>query len=161
MEPGFIFGVLTGAAIAAYTVWDAPSVRNWHLSPVAFMVGCTLVEIPLFSLALRRRGRELLLALRAHWPRLLAFGVLSSLSLHLGSGGRHPRSRRAACADAGSQPRAREYLRCPSPPRAEGEMARRGVGAGGRRHRAHRSVNASTHTPPPETASACAAHRSA
>ena len=80
MEPGFIFGVLTGAAIAAYTVWDANSVRNWHFSPVAFMVACTLVEIPLFSLALRRRGRELLPALRAHWPPLLAFGVLSPLS---------------------------------------------------------------------------------
>lgn len=80
VPPGLLFGLLTGAAIAAYTVWDAHAVRSWQLSPVAFMVGCTLVEIPLFSLALRRRGRELVPVLREHWPRLLAFGALSPLS---------------------------------------------------------------------------------
>lgn len=79
-EPGVIFGFLTGAAIAAYTVWDAHAVRYWHLSPVAFMVGCTLLEVPLFSAALRRRHRELLPVLRAHWSRLFLFGVLSPLS---------------------------------------------------------------------------------
>lgn len=80
LDPGLLFGLLTGVTIAAYTVWDAFSLREWSLSPVAYMVGCTLVQIPLFSIALGRRHREIVPLLRAQWPRLLAFGVLSPLS---------------------------------------------------------------------------------
>lgn len=80
IDPALVFGLLTGVAIAAYTIWDAHAIRAWGLSPVAFMVGCTLVEILLFSAALGRRASELGGVLRAHWPRILAFGALSPLS---------------------------------------------------------------------------------
>lgn len=80
IDPAIVFGLLTGVAIAAYTIWDAHAIRAWGLSPVAFMVGCTLVEIVLFSAALGRRASELGSVLRAHWPRILAFGALSPLS---------------------------------------------------------------------------------
>jgi drug/metabolite transporter (DMT)-like permease len=80
LDPALVFGLLTGVAIAVYTIWDAHAIRAWSLSPVAYMVGCTLVEIPLYSLALGRSIRQLPATLREHWPRLLAFGVLSPLS---------------------------------------------------------------------------------
>jgi drug/metabolite transporter (DMT)-like permease len=80
LDPGIGFGLLTGVAIAAYTLWDAHAVRTWDISPMAYMAGCTLVEIPLYAVAAWRRRAELLSFGRAHWPRLLVFGVLSPLS---------------------------------------------------------------------------------
>lgn len=82
LDRGILFGLLTGVAIAAYTIWDAHAVRAWQIPPVAFMVGCTALEIVLFSgmlLAQRRHG-EVVAVARATWRRLLAFGVLSPLS---------------------------------------------------------------------------------
>ncbi|OII05442.1 EamA family transporter [Curtobacterium sp. MCBA15_008] len=79
VDPGLVAGLLTGVAIAAYTIWDAHIVRG-GASPVAFMVGCTAVEVVLFGAALGPRRREVLPVLRAHWARVLAFGVLSPLS---------------------------------------------------------------------------------
>ena len=80
LDPGIVFGLLTGVAIATYTIWDAHAVRELGLAPVAFMVGCTLIEIPIYTAALGRRRRELATVFRQHWPRLIAFGVLSPLS---------------------------------------------------------------------------------
>lgn len=79
IDPGIVAGLLTGVAIAAYTVWDAHVVRG-GAAPVAFMVGCTLVEVVCFGIALGPRRRDVLPVLRAHWGRVLAFGVLSPLS---------------------------------------------------------------------------------
>lgn len=75
-----VFGLLTGVAIAMYTIWDAFALRQWSVSPVAYMVGCTLLEIPLYSAALGRGHRDILPLVRAEWRRLLAFGALSPLS---------------------------------------------------------------------------------
>ena len=80
VDPAIIFGLLTGVAIAAYTIWDANAVRTWNISPVAFMVGCTLVEVVLYSLLMGRGVRELSAAFRSQWPRFIAFGILSPLS---------------------------------------------------------------------------------
>lgn len=85
VEPSIGYGVLTVTAIAAYTLWDTFVVTEWGVSPVAFMVGCALGEVPFFTLALVRGGvgeglRRLLPELRANWRALLAFGVLSPLS---------------------------------------------------------------------------------
>ena len=80
VDPSVVYGLLTGVAIAAYTIWDAHAVRTWGLSPVAFMVGCTLIEIPVYTVALGRRRAELGAVFRKHWPKLIAFGVLSPLS---------------------------------------------------------------------------------
>jgi drug/metabolite transporter (DMT)-like permease len=80
LDPSILFGVLTGVAIAAYTIWDAHALRTWDLSPVAFMVGCTVVELVLYAPWAYRRRSELLAVVREHWSRILAFGVLSPLS---------------------------------------------------------------------------------
>jgi len=80
IDPAILFGLLTGVAIAAYTIWDANAVRSWSISPVAFMVGCAFVEVVLYTILLGRGVRELPASLRAQWPRFIAFGVLSPLS---------------------------------------------------------------------------------
>jgi len=80
VDPAIVFGLLTGAAIAAYTLWDAHALRTWQLSPVAFMVGCTALELPVFTAMLGRRLPEGIRLLRRGWRRLLVFGVLSPLS---------------------------------------------------------------------------------
>ncbi|WP_024355975.1 EamA family transporter [Leucobacter chironomi] len=85
VDPGLGYGLLTGVAIAAYTVWDARAVSGMGIAPVAFMVGCSLAEIPFFTamLLLERRGGALARLrdeLRSNAVRLLAFGVLSPLA---------------------------------------------------------------------------------
>ncbi|PRA78738.1 EamA family transporter [Microbacterium sp. MYb66] len=80
IDPGIVFGLLTGVAIAIYTIWDAHAVRTWNLSPVAFMVGTTLLQVPFYSLAVRRRWSAVRALGRTQWRRILAFGILSPLS---------------------------------------------------------------------------------
>ncbi len=80
LDPALGYGLLTGVAIAAYTLWDSRSLDTWSISPVAFMVGCTALEVVLFSAMLGRRWRDVPTVLRAEAPRLIAFGVLSPLS---------------------------------------------------------------------------------
>ncbi len=77
---GLLFGAMTGVMIAVYTVWDAFAIREFSISPVAFMVGCTLLEIPLYSVALGSRLPQVITVARDHWRRLIVFGVLSPLA---------------------------------------------------------------------------------
>lgn len=80
IDPGIVFGLLTGVAIAVYTIWDAHVVRTWNLSPVAFMVGTTLLQVPFYSIAVRRRWGAVWALGRTQWHRILVFGILSPLS---------------------------------------------------------------------------------
>ena len=80
LRAGIIYGLLTGVAIAAYTLWDASVVTGGGVSPLTFMVGCTLVEAVLYAPQVYRRRSELLPVARRHWPKILAFGVLSPMS---------------------------------------------------------------------------------
>ncbi|WP_416446778.1 EamA family transporter [Leucobacter sp. HNU] len=78
-----VWGVLTGVAIAGYTVWDAIAMNRVGLPAVAYFVGFTVTEVLGFSLLLLRRrdeGPSLGAVVRTQWGRLLAFGVLSPLS---------------------------------------------------------------------------------
>lgn len=80
LDPALVYGLLTGVAIAGYTIWDAHAVRTWDVSPVAYMVGSTAAQILLFAPALRGRGAVVASTWRAHWPRVLGFGLLSPLA---------------------------------------------------------------------------------
>lgn len=80
MDPSIFYGLLTGVMIATYTLWDANAIREWSISPVAFMVGCTALELPIFLLMLRGRAREVVPLMRSQWKSLVVFGVLSPLS---------------------------------------------------------------------------------
>ncbi|WP_091227021.1 EamA family transporter [Microbacterium sp. 3J1] len=80
IDLGIVFGLLTGVAIAIYTIWDANAVRTWSLSPVAFMVGTMLLEIPFYSVGVRGRWGAVWSLGRTQWRRIVAFGILSPLS---------------------------------------------------------------------------------
>jgi drug/metabolite transporter (DMT)-like permease len=80
VDPAILFGLVTGVAIAAYTLWDAQALRTWDVSPVAFMVGCTALEIPLFTALLGRRLPRVVPLARREWRRMVTFGILSPLS---------------------------------------------------------------------------------
>ncbi|WP_311258682.1 EamA family transporter [Microbacterium sp. WCS2018Hpa-9] len=80
LDLGLVFGLLTGVAIAIYTIWDAHAVRTWNLSPVAFMVGTMLLEIPFYSLGVRGRWAAVRSLGRTQWRRIVAFSILSPLS---------------------------------------------------------------------------------
>jgi drug/metabolite transporter (DMT)-like permease len=75
-----VYGLLTGVAIALYTLWDAASLRDTGASPVAFMVGCTALEIPFFTVLVRRELGGVGDLVRREWRRILAFAALSPLS---------------------------------------------------------------------------------
>ncbi|AQY02601.1 MULTISPECIES: EamA family transporter [Microbacterium] len=80
LDLGLVFGLLTGVAIAIYTIWDAHAVRTWNLSPVAFMVGTMLLEIPFYSFGVRGRWAAVRTLGRTQWRRIVAFSILSPLS---------------------------------------------------------------------------------
>lgn len=84
IPPEIVWGVLTGVAIAGYTVWDAISMNRAGLPAVAYFVGFTVTEVLGFSVMLlllgRRERPSLGSVIRTQWGRLLVFGVLSPLS---------------------------------------------------------------------------------
>lgn len=80
LDPGLVYGLLTGVAIAAYTIWDAYAVRTWAIAPVAFMVGTMVLEIPFYTLGVRRRWGAVAALWRTQWRRIVAFSILSPLS---------------------------------------------------------------------------------
>lgn len=80
---GVIWGLLTGVAIAAYTLWDANAVQSWALAPVLLSGGTMLVEAGLLApLVLRNPGsrRGVVDVLRRHRWDVLAVSVLSPLA---------------------------------------------------------------------------------
>lgn len=80
MRAGIIYGLLTGVSIAAYTLWDASVVNGGGVSPLTFMVGCTLGELVLLApLALRRRA-QLVTVWRSFKREAVIVGLLSPLS---------------------------------------------------------------------------------
>ncbi len=77
---GVVFGVLTGAFIAAYTLWDKYAVDDLLLSPVLYYWGSLLVQtVVLLPVALRRR-EEIRGAWQARRPEALGVAVLSPVA---------------------------------------------------------------------------------
>ena len=79
-DPSIVFGLLTGVAIATYTIWDTHAVREWSLAPVPFMVGTSLMEVVIYSFLLRGRWAITMAFAGREWRRIVAFGFLSPLS---------------------------------------------------------------------------------
>lgn len=77
---GVVFGLLTGAFIAGYTLWDKYAVADLSLSPVLYYWGSLLVQtVILLPVAVRRRG-EIRGAWRSRWPEALGVAVLSPVA---------------------------------------------------------------------------------
>ncbi|KRC50915.1 hypothetical protein ASE16_08130 [Leifsonia sp. Root227] len=80
LGPGILYGLLTGVTIAVYTLWDAFTVNDLGVSPVAFMVGCSLGEVVLLAPVLVRRRAEVVAVWRRFRWQVVIVGVLSPLS---------------------------------------------------------------------------------
>jgi drug/metabolite transporter (DMT)-like permease len=80
LGPGILYGLLTGVTIAVYTLWDAFTVNDLGVSPVAFMVGCSLGEVVLLAPALIGRRAEVAAVWRQYRRQVVIVGVLSPLS---------------------------------------------------------------------------------
>ena len=82
---GMVFGLLTGALIASYTLWDKYAVSDLSLSPILYYWASLLVEALLLSpVALRGKGKVRGIW-RAYRPEALGVAVLSPLSYVLSS----------------------------------------------------------------------------
>lgn len=80
LGPGILYGLLTGVTIAVYTLWDAFTVNDLGVSPVAFMVGCSLGEVVLLAPVLITRRAEVVSVWRRFRWQAVVVGVLSPLS---------------------------------------------------------------------------------
>ncbi|HEY2603953.1 MAG TPA: EamA family transporter [Thermoleophilaceae bacterium] len=77
---GTVYAVLTGTAIAAYTLWDKHAVGAAALSPVIYYWGTNLANAVLLSPVALRRRSELRLAWTRSRLRAVAVGLLSPLA---------------------------------------------------------------------------------
>jgi drug/metabolite transporter (DMT)-like permease len=77
---GTLFAVLTGAAIASYTLWDKQAVDAAALSPIVFYWGTNLANAALLSPVALRRREDLRAAWSASRLRALGVGLLSPLA---------------------------------------------------------------------------------
>lgn len=75
-----VYGVLTGATIAGYTLWDARAVSAWAVPPILyFTAGCVLQSALLTPYALARKHQVVRLW-RDHRREVLTVAVLSPLA---------------------------------------------------------------------------------
>jgi drug/metabolite transporter (DMT)-like permease len=77
---GVLFGLLTGAFIASYTLWDKYAVSDLSLSPILYYWASLLVEAVLLSPVAIRGTDKVRDAWRAHRQEALGVAVLSPLS---------------------------------------------------------------------------------
>jgi drug/metabolite transporter (DMT)-like permease len=77
---GVTFGLLTGVAIAAYTLWDANAVTALGVAPVVLSFGGTVGEAALMTPFAIRARRSLREQVRRHGFDAVVVGVLSPLS---------------------------------------------------------------------------------
>jgi drug/metabolite transporter (DMT)-like permease len=77
---GTVFAVLTGAAIAAYTLWDKQAVGAVALSPILYYWGTNLANAALLTPAALRRRAALGQAWTRSRNRAAAVGLLSPLA---------------------------------------------------------------------------------
>jgi drug/metabolite transporter (DMT)-like permease len=77
---GVAYGLLTGAFIAAYTLWDKQAVSGLALSPILYYWAALSVQAVLLSPVALRRRDEVRAAWLAHRSEVLGVAVLSPLS---------------------------------------------------------------------------------
>jgi drug/metabolite transporter (DMT)-like permease len=78
--PGVAWGVLTGVAIAAYTVWDSHAVTDLEVPPLPYFVLNVVLQVPALTLMARRRIPRIRRAWRQLARPALTVAVLSSVA---------------------------------------------------------------------------------
>jgi drug/metabolite transporter (DMT)-like permease len=81
VRTGVLWGFLTGATIASYTLWDNYSVNHLGVPPVPYFVLGTVLQLPwLTGLLATRTGRPIREVWRATRGPVLVVGLLSPLA---------------------------------------------------------------------------------
>ena len=82
VRAGVTWGLLTGATIASYTLWDSFSVNHLDVPPLPYFVVSAVLQLPWLTLLLvRRRDRQPLAEVwRAARGPVLVVGILSPLA---------------------------------------------------------------------------------
>ncbi|WP_446664961.1 EamA family transporter [Flexivirga sp. B27] len=80
---GLQWGVLTGVAIAAYTLWDDHAMTGLALLPIPYFAMSVTWEALLMIPGLRGAGADLRQVVRRHWPEIVCVAVLSPLAYML------------------------------------------------------------------------------
>ena len=75
-----VFALLTGATIAAYTLWDKQAVDGEGLSPIVYYYGTNLANVAVLSAVAAGRRDQVALAWRTSRARALGVGILSPLA---------------------------------------------------------------------------------
>jgi drug/metabolite transporter (DMT)-like permease len=77
---GALYGLATGALIAAYTLWDAHAVTALAVPPLVLLVGAELCEFAVLGPLAWARRAQVAGLWRAHWRAVIVIAVLSPLS---------------------------------------------------------------------------------
>ena len=77
---GVVWGVGTGVAIAAYTLWDNHAVNGLDVPPLPYFVLGLLLQLPVMTLLLGRRRAQLPAVWREAKGPVMAVAVLSPLA---------------------------------------------------------------------------------
>jgi drug/metabolite transporter (DMT)-like permease len=77
---GIVYGLLVGAVIAAYTLWDANAVVQQKLPPLGYFWVTVLVQLVAFAPFALARPRFTLALARQHWWAVMVVGILSPLA---------------------------------------------------------------------------------
>lgn len=76
---GVFYGLLTGATIAAYTLWDDHSVNALAVPPVIYFTTGAVLQSAFLAPVVARQG-EVLALWRRHWRETLIVGLLSPVA---------------------------------------------------------------------------------
>jgi drug/metabolite transporter (DMT)-like permease len=77
---GLNYGLLTGAFIAAYTLWDRIAIVNNHVSALFITFASIILPLVLLIPVVIRKQTEVKLEIRTHWKQVLAIAVFQPLS---------------------------------------------------------------------------------
>lgn len=77
---GALWGVMTGATIAAYTLWDAHVIGRLGLVPASYYAGTLLFQCILLAPGILRRRAGIATSLRADWRPIAVIAVLSPIA---------------------------------------------------------------------------------
>ncbi len=77
---GILYGLLVGAVIAAYTLWDANAVVQQKLPPLGYFWITAIVQLIAFAPFALQRPKFTIAVAKQHWAAVLVVGILSPLA---------------------------------------------------------------------------------
>lgn len=80
VKAGIVYGVATGALIAAYTLWDAFSVTDLAVPPLIYFGAASILQSLLLAPQVLSKPEPLRLLWKENWREILVVGLLSPIA---------------------------------------------------------------------------------